>query len=200
MNAEEQQPSYQQRDTRQVSGRSSPVLEVEQNADQTVNAHERPPVYQQVNGRIGSDSNYSTVNGVVVSGPSFSIQETELVSDQLVSGQQQQTVYQQGGCVEADGVNYCAQETDLHESQSPDRPYYQPEAGADQAGRYNYPVEETGQAAVQVPDENEDRPPCFQLLNVADMNGVSSTGQAEQAMEHSCSRQELRLWNQKLTR
>ncbi|XP_078342918.1 uncharacterized protein LOC144628649 [Oculina patagonica] len=204
INGDEQQPSYQQGDAQQENGWSVPVQEMEQIADQTVNAHERQPVHRQVDGRRGSGSNYSPMlNGVEASEASSSSQEAELVADQLVNGPQQQMLFQQGGGAEANGVNYPTQETDLHSSQRPAAPEYQPpyqEAGGDQACGYNYPVQETGQVAVQLPDEHEDLPPCYQQLNGFHINGVSSTGQTEQAIEHSCSRQELQLWNQKLAR
>ncbi len=184
MNGEEQQPSHQQGDAQQVNGWSVPVPE-------TRNAHERQPVYWQVDGRRGSGLNYPMLNGVEASEESSS-QEAELVADQLVNGQQRQMPYQQGGGAEANGLNYPTQETDLHASQRPGAPDYQPP--------YNHPVQETGQVVMQLPGEHEDLSPCDQQLNGFHVNGVSSTGRTEQAIEHGCSRQELQLWNQKLAR
>ena len=206
---------YQQIDGRGGSGSNNSVLngeaseasiciqETDPTADQAVNAHQRPPVYQQVDGRRGSGSNNSLLNGVETSEAPFPIQETEPVVDQLVNGQQRQTLYQQqleGGVAELNGLNY---HTQLHASQRPDRPEYQPpypEEGGDQASGCNCPVQETGQVAGQLPDEHEDLSPGHQQVDGAHINGVSSTGQMEQAMEHNCSRQELRLWNQELDR
>ena len=203
MNGEEQQPSYQREDAHQANGWSLPVLEMEQMADQAANADQRPPFYQQTDGRSGSGSNYYLLNGVETSEASFSFQETEPVADQLVNGLQRQTLYQQGGCAEANGLNHPTQLPDLRASQRPDRPEYQPpdpEEGDDQLSGCNYPVQETGQVAGQLPDEHEDFLPNHQQVDGAHINGISSTGQTEQAMEHSCSSQELRLWNQKLIR
>ena len=189
MDGEVLQPCYQQGDARQVNGGSGHILEVEQFADQRVNVDERRSCYLQVDDRSGSGA----------------IQETQLVSDQLVNGVQLQTPHQQEGGALANGLSYRTQEADphMHAPQRPDRPDYQPpyqETGCDQDCECNFPFQETGQVAGQLPDEHEDLPPRFQQLNVADMNGVSSTGQAEQAVEHSCSRQDILLWNQTLSR
>ena len=70
----------------------------------------------------------------------------------------------------------------------------------DRQREVRHPIQETGDFADQTPDEHEDLPPCDQQLNGADINGVSSTGQTEQAVEHNCSRQELQLWRQELDR
>ena len=63
-----------------------------------------------------------------------------------------------------------------------------------------HPIQETGPSAERTPDQLEDLPPSHHQLNGADINGVSSTGQTEQAAEHNCSRQELQLWKQELDR
>ena len=100
-------------------------------------------------------------------------------------------------------LSYRTQEADLHSSQRPDRPDYQPpyqEAGVDQVCEYNVPVQNTDQVAGQQPDEHEYLPPCYRQLNVANINGVSSTGQADQAIVDSCSLHEIRLWTQTLAR
>ena len=203
MNGEVRQTSNQQGDARQVNGGDGHILEVEQIADQTVSAYEGRTGHQQVGGRSGSVSTYAMMNGGGTSEAFFPIQEMQLVSDQLVNGRQQQIPHQQEGGALANGLSYPTQEADLHASQTPDRPEYQPpyqEVGVDQACECNFPVQETGQVAGQLPDEHEDLPLCFQQLNVADMNGVSSTGQAEQAIEQSCSPHEIPLWNQTLSR
>lgn len=176
-------------------------MEVEHSADQTVYADEGRSGHQEVNGRRGSGANYSMMNGAGDSEASLPIQETQPVSDQLVNGQQLQIRHQEEGGALANGLSHRTQEADPLASQRVDRPDYQPpfqEAGVDQAFESNFPVQETGQVAVQLPDEHEELPSGLQQL--ADVNGVSSTGQTEQAVEHNCSRQELRLWNQKLER
>ena len=204
MNGEEQQLPHQERDGQQVSGWSSPVMEVEHSADQTVYADEGRSGHQEVNGRRGSGANYSMMNCARSSEASLPIQETQPVSDQLVNGVQQQTLHHQDRRALANGLSYRSQETDLHASQRPDRRDYQPpypEGGVDQACEYSVPVQETGHVADELPDEQDNLPPGFQQLNATDIiNGVSSTGQTEQAVEHCCSQQELRLWNQELDR
>ena len=193
----------QQGDTRQVTGGSGPILELDQIAGQMVNADERRPDHPQVGERRGSGANYSMMNGAGASEESYSIQETQPVSEQLVNGLQQQIPLQQEGAALTNGLSHRTQEADLHSLQRPERPDYQPpypEVGVDQACEYNFPVQETGQVAGQLPDEQDDLPPGFQELNVADINGVSSAGQTEQAVEHSCSRQEMKLWKQILAR
>ena len=178
-------------------------MEVDHSADQMMYADERRSGYQEVDNRSGSVSSYSMVNDAGDGEASFSIQETQSVSEQLVNGLQQQIPHQQEGGALANGLSHRTQEADPHSSQRSDRPDYQPpyqEAGADQVCEYNVSVQETGQVAGQLPDEHEDLPPCFQQMNVADMNGVSSTGQAEQATEHSCSPHDILLWNQTLSR
>ena len=216
VNGHQRPPVYQQVDGRRGSGSNYSLLngvetseasisiqETDPTTDQAVNAHQRPPVYQQNDGRRGSGSNNFLLNGVETSEAPFPIQETEPVVDQLVNGLQRQTLYQQqpdGGGAEVNGLNY---HTQLHASRRPDRPEYQPpypEEGGDQASGCNCPVQETGQVAGQLPDEHEDLSPGHQQVDGAHINGVSSTDQMEQAMEHSCSRQELRLWNQELDR
>ncbi len=65
-------------------------------------------------------------------------------------------------------MNYPTQETDLHASQRPGSSEYQLSylgADGDKACRYKYPVQETGQVAVQIPDEHEDLDPHYQPLN-----------------------------------
>ena len=63
-----------------------------------------------------------------------------------------------------------------------------------------YPIQETESSAEWVSNGHEDLPLCHPQLNGPDVNGVSSTGQREQAVEHNCSRQELKLWKQDLIR
>jgi len=63
-----------------------------------------------------------------------------------------------------------------------------------------YPIQETAPLAEREPDEHEDLSPCHQQLNDAGMNGVSSTGEREQAVEHTCTLQELQLWRQESDR
>ena len=63
-----------------------------------------------------------------------------------------------------------------------------------------YSIQETAPFVERTSDEHEDLTLCHQLLNGADIYGVSSTGEREQTVEHTCSSQELQLWKQKLDR
>ena len=121
---------------------------------------------------------------VVSSEEPLSIQEADTC--QLVNRQQQQPRYQQSA--QASALNYPTQEMGLDGSQRRDRQ------------ELRHPIQETAPSTERTPDEHEDLPPCHPQLNGADINGVSSTGEREQAVEHNCSRQELHLWKQELGR
>jgi len=105
---------------------------------------------------------------------------------QLVSGQQQQPRYQQSA--QANALSYPIQEMGQDSLQWRNRQ------------EVFHPIQETGRFAERGPDEHDDLHPCHQQLNSADINGVSSTREREQAVEHTCSRQELQLCKQKLDR
>ena len=98
-------------------------------------------------------------------------------SCQLVNGQQHQP--RNHLSIQANVPTYCTQETGLDGSQRRDRQ------------EVRYPIQETEPSAERMSDEQ---------LNGADVNGVSSTGQRQQAVEHNCGRQELQLWKQELNR
>jgi len=94
---------------------------------------------------------------------------------------------------------------DLRSAQANTPKYPTQEMGMDRLQRRDrqealHPIQETGPSAERTPDQLEDLPPCHHQLNGADINGVSSTAQTEQAVEHNCSRQELQLWKQELDR
>ena len=165
----------------QASEVSRPIPEMEEIAGHLMNARERQPFYQQ-NGDVGSNGvNQSMLNGgEVISREESSIQGQ--VACQLVNGQQQQPSYQQ--CAQANAPSHPTQEMGLDTSQMRDRQ------------EVPYPIQETG----HFEDEHEELCPCRHLLSGADVNGVSSTGQTEQAVEHNCSRQELQFWKQELDR
>jgi len=159
---------------RQASEESCPIPET---------GRERQPFYQQ-NGGIGSNGvNQSMLNGgEVISHEESSIQEA--AACQLVNGQQPSYL----PSAQANGLSYPTQETDLDIRQRQDRQ------------ELPYPIQETVPLAEREQDEHEDLPPCHQQLNGAGMNGVSSTGEREQAVEHTCSLQELQLWRQESDR
>ena len=197
-NGEERQQSYQQGDDGQsdvlrqplsfggqASDISYPTPEIEEIAGHGLNVRERNPDYQQGNGRGSNDLNHSLVNG----GEEVPREEStiqELFSCQFVNGQQQQPRYQQSA--QPNVLSYPTQETGQDSLHWPDRQ------------EFRHPIQETGLSAERAADEHEDLPPCGQQLDGADINGVSSTGEREQAVEHTCSSQELKLWNQKLNR
>jgi len=197
-NGEERQPSYQQGDDGQSdvlsqplsfggqpSDVSYPIPEMEEIAGHGLNVRERHPVYQQGNGRGSNDLNHSLVNGgEEVPREESTIQES--FPCQFVNGQQQQPRYQES--TQANALSYPTQEMGQASLQWRDRQ------------EVRHPIQETGRFAEWQPDEHDDLPPCNQQLDDADINGVSSTGVREQAVEHNCSSQELQLWNQKLNR
>ena len=169
--------------SRQVREISGPIPEMEEIAG--LNTRERYPVYQQnVVGR-SYDFNHSILTGGEdVSREESSIQES--FASQLMNGQQQQPRYQRSPLTNA--LSYPTQQMGLDISQRPDRQEVRP------------PIQETGPPAHCTPGEHEELPPWRHQLNGADINGVSSTGQTEQAVEHNCTRLELQSWKQTLDR
>ena len=168
-----------------TSGQGSEVSrlipEMEEIVGHLLNARERQPFYHQSGGGRSSDLSDSLLNGgeVVPRQESTSIQDPGTF--QLVNGQHQPPFQQSA---QANGVSYPTQEIGLHTHQRQDRQ------------ELPYPIQETGPFAKWTPDEHEDVPPCRQQLNCADINGVSSTGERERAVERNCSHQELQLWRQ----
>ena len=145
------------------------------------------PVFQQSGGGRGNDLNHSLLNG----GEGVPRQESIFIQEpgqtcQLVNGQQQQPSYQQRAQV--NGLSYPTQEIGLDTHQRRDRP------------ELPYPIPETGPSAERTQDEQGDLPPNHPQLNGAYINGVSSTGEREHVVEHTCCRQELQLWRQESDR
>ena len=163
---------------------SCPITELEEMAE--LKTREQPPVCQQNDVLRSNELNHSFLNGgeVVPRQESLPIQEPGTCH--LVNGQQQQPRYHLGA--QAYVPSYRTQEMGLDGSQRQDRQ------------DVCHPIQETGPSAERMWDEHEDLPPCHPHLNGADINGVSSTGEREQAVEHNCSRQELQLWKQELYR
>lgn len=196
----ERNPTNQQGDDGQVDGLtylratggqasvvtvSCPIPETEEIAGHLLNARERQPVYQQSDVGGSSGVNQSMLNGGgVTSREESSIQEP--AACQLVNGQQQQPSYQQSA--QANALSHPTQEMGLDTRQSQDRQ------------EVLCPIQETAPFAERTPDEHEDLPPCHQQLNGVDINAVSSTGEREQAVEHTCSQQELQLWRRESDR
>ena len=179
---------HQQSDDGQESGLTSPMatggqaIEVSRPIPEMEEmAGHLQPVFQPRSGGIGN----SLLNGgeVVPRQESISIQDPGTC--ELVNGQHQPRFQQSA---QANGLSYPTQEIGLHTHQRQDRQ------------ELPYPIEETGPSSERTPDEHEDLPPCPQQLNGADINGVSSTGEREHAVEHTCSPQELQLWRQEIDR
>ena len=164
---------------------SCPIQELEEIAG--LNTREQPTVCQQSSYVLRSnDLNHSLWTGgeAVPRQESLSIQEPGTC--QLVIGQQQQPRYHLSA--QANVPSHRTQEMGLNGSQRRDR------------REVRHPIQETRHSTERMPDEHEDMPPCHPHPNGADINGVSSTGEREQAVEHNCSRQELQLWKQELDR
>ena len=197
LSAHERQPAYQRQANSQSDGLSyhmaiggqnseifCPIPEMEEVADHGFSEHECLQVNQRSDVGGSRDClNHSMFNGEEVMAREESSIE-EAVACPLVN--QQQSRYQQSA--QANELSCPTQEMGLDTRQRQVRQ------------DVPYPIQETGQFAERTPDENEDLPPCYQQLNGADINGVSSTGQTEQAVEHNCSRQELQMWKQELDR
>ena len=191
LNAHGQQPVYQQQanddhgvginHSMALGGQAHeipcPIPEMKEIAG--LNTRERQPVYQRSDVGRSSDFNHSLLNGGQhVSRDESSIQES--FASQLVNGQHQQSRRDQQSA-QANALNYPTQEMGLD-------------------GFQRRSIQEMGLSAERTPEEHEDLPPCHHQLNGADINGVSSLGQTEQAVEHNCSRRELQLWKQELDR
>lgn len=59
-------------------------------------------------------------------------------------------------------------------------------------------TEQSAVPAVNQPDEDQGLLQCHQMCTSTLVNGVSSMGPTLQAVEHTCGREEFRLWKQKL--
>ena len=171
--SQERHPTQQQSDDGQEIGLTSPIATGGQ------------AIFQESGGGRGNDLNHSLLNGgeVVSRQESLSIQEPG--TRQLVNGQHQPRFRQSP---QANGLSYPTQEIGQDTHQGQDRP------------EVTYPIQETGPSTERTPDEHEDLPPNHPQLNGADINGVSSTGEREHAVEHSCCCQELQLWRQESDR
>ena len=179
---------HQQSDDGQENGLTSPMatggqaIEVSRPIPEMEEITEHlQPVFQPSSGGIGN----SLLNGGEVVPRQESISFQEPGTCELVNGQHQPPFQQSA---QANGLSYPTQEIGLDTHQRQDRQ------------ELPYPIEEAGPSAERTPDEHEDVPPCPQQLNGADINGVSSTGAREHAVEHTCSPQELQLWRQEIDR
>ena len=189
--SQERHPTHQQSDDGQENGLISPMttdgqaIEVSRPIPEMeeIAEHLQPVFHHPGSGEIGNNLNHSLLNGGEVVPRQESISSIqEPGTCELVNGQHQPRFQQSA---QANGLSYPTQEIGLDTHQRQDRQ------------EVPYPIEETGPFVERMPDEHEDLPPCPQQLNGADINGVSSTGEREHAVEHTCSHQELKLWRQK---
>ena len=169
----------------QASEVSRPTPEMEEIAGNLLNARERQPVNQQSGGGRSNDLNHFSMNGGAVAPREESISIQEPGTCQLVSGQHQPRYLQSA---QANGLSYPTQGMGLDTCQRQDRQ------------EIPYPIQETGPFAEWMSDEHEDLPLCHQQRDGADINGVSSTGEREEDVEHTCRPQELQLWRQESDR
>lgn len=191
-----QQPVYQQGNDEQSVGPSLPDKETEK----TRTGQDQHPTHQQ-----GYDDQ---VNGLTSNEVSCPIQETDEIAGHGLNACERQPVYQQSDNDLSHSLLNPGEEVVSREESSiqelsacqlvngqQQQPRYQQNT---QASVLSYPIQETAPFVEHEPDE--DLPPCHQQLNGADTNGVSSTGDREHAVEHSCSPQELQLWRQQSDR
>ena len=177
--------TYHMATGRRASEASCPITEADEISGHGLNACERQPGYLQSDSGRSNNLNHSLLNrGEVVSSEESPIQES--FPCQLVNGQQQQPRYQQS--TKSNALSYSTQEMGVDAWQRQGRQ------------QLRSPIEETGPFAERTPGEHEDLPPCHQQLNGAGINGVSSTGEREHVVEHTCSPQELQLWRQESER
>ena len=198
LSAYEQQPVYQrQANDNQGNGLSHPIEIVGQACEIScpspemeeiagLNTREQEPVHRQSDVLRGNDLNLLLLNGEEVLSREESLSVQEPGTCQLVNGQQHQPGYQLSA--QANVPSYRTQEMGLDGSQRRD------------GQEVRHPIQERGSSVERMPDEHKDLPPFYPQFNGADVNGVSSTGEREQTVQHNCSRQELKLWKQELDR
>ena len=171
--SQERHPTHQQSDDGQEIGLTSPIASGGQ------------AIFQQSGSGRGNDLNHSLLNGVEVVPRQESTSIQKPGQSQLVNGQHQPRFQVSA---QANGLSYSTQEIGQDTHQRQDRP------------EVTYPIQETGASTERTPVEHEDLPPNHPQLDGADINGVSSTGEREHAVEHSCCCQELQLWRQECDR
>ena len=174
------------------------VQEMNQIPDQAAVRDDLQNLYQLNDGGSCISSNQCNGDEAMEVHVFYPLQDGNLVSDQRVERPEQPSNQQRDGAL-ANGLRSPTQETTMPDAlQGPDRQEFPVQEEGNQAFGCSFPVQET--SAVRRAGECEDLPRCLQLLNDVHVNDVSSLGQTEQAVEHCCDNQELRLWEQKLVR
>ena len=127
-----------------------------------------------------------------------SIQVENLLSDQQVETPEPPT-YQQGDCVLHNGLSSPTPEPAVQDAPPPeDSQVGYPVQESDQGVRGSYLVQ--GTSELRLLRGCDDQPRCQQQTSDFQVNGVSSLGENDQAIEQSCTMQELRLWKMEIAR
>ena len=125
------------------------------------------------------------------------IQVENLLSDQRVETSEPPT-YQQGDCALHNGLSSPTPEPAVQEAPpSAESSMGYPVQESDQDVRGSHLVQETlGLRLLRGYDQSR----CQQQTNDFQVNGVSSLGENDQAIQQSCTMQEMRLWKKETTR
>ena len=127
-----------------------------------------------------------------------SIQVENLLSDQQVETSEPPT-YQQGDCALHNGLSTPTPEPVVQDAPPPeDSQVGCPVQESDQHVRGSYLVQ--GTSELRPLRGCNDQPRCQQQTSDFQVNGVSSLGENDQAIEQSCTMQELRLWKVEIAR
>lgn len=121
-----------------------------------------------------------------------------LLSDQMMETPEQPN-YQQGDCALHNGSSSPTQQPEVQDAPpSADRHVGYPAQESDQHVRGSYLVQ--GTSELRLLRGYDDQPRCQQQTNDSQVNCVSSIGENDQAIQQSCTRQELRLWEKEIAR
>ena len=127
----------------------------------------------------------------------YPIQVENLLSDQRVETPEPPT-YQQGDCALHNGLSSPTPEPAVQDAPPPaDSLVGYPVQESDQDVRGSYLVQETSGLRLL---RGYDQSRCQQQTNDFQINGVSSLGENDQAIQQSCTMQEMRLWKKEITK
>ena len=127
----------------------------------------------------------------------YPIQVENLLSDQRVETPELPT-YQQGDCALHNGLSSPTPEPAVQDTPPPaDSLVGYPVQGSDQDVRGSHLVQETSGLRLL---RGYDQSRCQQQTNDFQINGVSSLGENDQAIQQSCTMQEMQLWKKEITK
>ena len=127
----------------------------------------------------------------------YPIQVENLLSDQRVETPEPPS-YQQGDCALHNGLSSPIPEPAVQDAPPPaDSSVGYPVQESDQDVRGSHLVQETSD--LRLP-RGYDQSRCQEETNDFQVNGVSSVGENDQAIQQSCTMQEMRLWKNETTR